>query len=372
MASRDFQDDAAQSWTLPSSWYFDPQVFAREREEIFHKSWWYVGAVAAVSGPGDYLTATVVDQDVVVVRGRDGGLRGFFNTCRHRAHRLLDGTGSCRRIVCPYHGWTYETDGRFVTGRGIAGIANFDRDAAGLVPVRVETMLGLVFVNLDPETLSLAATASGMLADMRRHCPDLDTLVLAKSHEVKSAANWKVLVDNDLESYHVKTAHSALTDLLDYSSFRVWEYDYATCHAMENTTAQNAAYTVVDNAAVKTAIYTWLWPNTAFFIAPGRRNLGVFQMIPTSPESSIQKWDFYFEDTDLVEAEREYLAYTLDILIPEDSRLYENVQRGVRSKSYQAGRFVINYDQPELSEHHVHKFQKMVREAVLPLASGNG
>ena len=138
---------------------------------------------------------------------------------------------------------------------------------------------------------------------------------------------------------------------------------------MENSNPDNAAYSVGDNAAVKTAIYTWLWPNTAFFVAPGRRNLGVFQMAPTGPESSLQRWDFYFEDANLDASEQAYLDYTVNTLIPEDTSLYENVQRGMRSTSYTQGRFVINYDRPEWSEHHVHMFQKLVRDAVM---SGTG
>ena len=216
-----FDDDAAQSWTLPSNWYVDPAVFEREKTAIFYRNWWYAGPEANVRNPGCYMAATVVDQEVMVVRGTDGRLRGFHNVCRHRGHRLVDGTGCRKSIVCPYHGWTYGTDGRFIAGRGVDAIAGFDRTAAALVPVRVETMLGLVFVNLDADAAPLADMASGMLADMRAHCPDLDTLVLTQEHRVETAANWKTLVDNDLESYHTATAHGALMDLLDYESFKV-------------------------------------------------------------------------------------------------------------------------------------------------------
>ena len=88
-------------------------------------------------------------------------------------------------------------------------------------------------------------------------------------------------------------------------------------------------------------------------------------MIPTGPETSCQHWDFYFESTEPNQAEQAYLEWTIDTLIPEDTVLYENVQRGLRSQAYSEGRFVINRDNPELSEHHVHMFQQLVRNALL-------
>lgn len=361
-----FHDDAEASWTLPACWYYDPAIFEREKEEIFFRNWWYVGPEAEVQEPGNYLTTTVVDQDVFVIRGEDGVLRGFYNVCRHRAHRLLDGKGCRHRIVCPYHGWSYENDGRFMTGRGADRICGFDKNATGLVAVRVETMLGLVFANLDDEALALESVTGGMLSDMHAHCPDLDALVHVKRYEKETAANWKTLVDNDLESYHVNSAHPALTELLDYRSFKVWEYELATCHSMDNTNPDNAAYAIAEDAAVKTAIYTWFWPNTAFFISPGRSNMAVFQMVPTGPETSLQVWDFYFASSELDESEQASLAYTINILIPEDTTLYGNVQRGLRSRAYSEGRFVVNRERPEWSEHHVHMFQKLVRDAVSP------
>lgn len=361
-----FDRDPQNSWTLPAHWYYDEEIFSLEKSKIFHRNWWYVGAVNKLSEPGQFITATVVDQDVFIIRDNDGQLRGFYNVCRHRAHRLVSMSGKCRgNLVCPYHGWTYSLDGAFVGARGIDNMKNFDPKDFGLVAVRIETMIGLVFVNLDNDAPRLNDLSSAMLQDMRRHCPNLDNLKLAKTFELETAANWKTLVDNDLESYHAAIAHRSLMGLLDYSSFEVWEDRYTTCHAMTNASSANDAYSVEENDPVKRAIYTWLWPNTAFFIAPGRSNLGVFQMIPTSPETSRQHWDFYFESDDLTVNENSYLDWTIDTLIPEDTVLYENVQRGLRSNAYSSGRFVINSDNPELDERHVHMFQKLVCESII-------
>jgi len=359
-----FHESANQSWTLPSSWYIDADIFDLEKREIFCRGWWYVGAQHDVSAPGQFMTTTVVDQDVFVIRTQTGELRAFYNVCRHRAHRLLEGKGCRDKIICPYHGWTYDSGGRFCGARGVEGIIGFESDAFGLVEVRVATMLGLVFINLDEDAHALDDIAGPMMRDMHAHCPELDNLNLVRSYQLDTAANWKVLVDNDLESYHSAIAHRSLLTLLDYSGFEIWEDKFTTCHAMSNSDTDNDAYAVAANAQVTRAIYTWMWPNTAFFIAPGRANLGVFQMLPTGPETSVQNWDFYFAGDELDESEQGYLDWTIDTLIPEDTVLYENVQRGLRSQAYSAGRFVVNHDRPEWDERHVHMFQKLVRESI--------
>ena len=96
-------EDPSRSWTIPSRLYTDPDVYADEKQAIFARTWHYVGHLSRLAEPGDYLTLEIADESVFVMRGEDGRLRGFFNVCRHRAHRLLEGAGNSRTIVCPYH-----------------------------------------------------------------------------------------------------------------------------------------------------------------------------------------------------------------------------------------------------------------------------
>ena len=114
-----FHEQAEGSWTLPAHWYTDADIFEQEKQQIFFRNWWYVGAESRVSASGEFLCSTVVDQDIFIIRGKDGVLRGFYNVCRHRAHRLLEGEGCKKSIVCPYHGWSYETEGGFRGARGV-------------------------------------------------------------------------------------------------------------------------------------------------------------------------------------------------------------------------------------------------------------
>src|SRR5689334_9465269 len=104
--------DPASARGLPAWAYTDPRVLEIEKRAIFHKAWLYAGWIGDLAKPGDYLTARVIDQEVIVLRGEDGALHGFHNTCQHRGSPLLVGRGRCDgRIVCPYHAWTYRLDG---------------------------------------------------------------------------------------------------------------------------------------------------------------------------------------------------------------------------------------------------------------------
>ena len=125
-AIRELTDDPARSAALPGYLYSDPAVFEAEKTRLFHKQWQCVGHASELPNAGDYLVAKVIDQELFVLRGADGVLRAFYNVCQHRAHELLKGRGNVASvIVCPYHAWTYELDGKL---RGGA----LDQEAAGL------------------------------------------------------------------------------------------------------------------------------------------------------------------------------------------------------------------------------------------------
>lgn len=134
------------------------------------------------------------------MRGEDGRLRGFFNVCRHRAHRLLSGAGNAATIVCPYHAWSYHSDGRLRHARFADRMQDFDPDEFRLPQVRVESLCGLLFVNLDVQAQHLAEIADGMAADLAAHVPRLAELQPIESFAFDAGggwkANWKVVVDN--------------------------------------------------------------------------------------------------------------------------------------------------------------------------------
>ena len=122
--------------TIPSSWYFDKDVFELERRTVFGDTWQVVGRADQVAQPGSYFTADVAGEPILVVRDEEGVLRAFYNVCRHRAARLAtESQGRVRKLRCRYHGWTYDLSGRLRGTPEFDGVANFCRDDNGLVPV---------------------------------------------------------------------------------------------------------------------------------------------------------------------------------------------------------------------------------------------
>jgi choline monooxygenase len=195
--------------TLPHRYYHDAEIYSYECEHVFRRHWWLIGIEAALAAPGDYLAFKLMKWPLVIVRDQAGGLRGFYNLCRHRAGPLvLDGTGHCRDFVCRYHGWRYACTGELLKAPGFEADAVGDPAQMGLLPVRVQSWNGLVFVCLDETAPDLEA----WLGDIPPIAARFDTTASMQfdGEACKSArANWKTYGDNSCEGYHVGMVHRA-------------------------------------------------------------------------------------------------------------------------------------------------------------------
>ncbi|MEU3189699.1 aromatic ring-hydroxylating dioxygenase subunit alpha [Streptomyces sp. NPDC006992] len=210
---------------LAARYYTDPGVAEAESRHIFAKSWQLVCHESDLPGPGARLTATAAGREVLVVRTEDGSLAAHLNVCRHRGTRLVSAPEpDGKAIRCPYHGWTYKLDGRLVGAPEARQIPCLDKPKLGLFPVRVESFLGFVFVNHDPDAVPLAEQCAGLAEAVGRYAgTDLVPVGRDRIHDLDGAevqhANWKVAVDNYLEGYHVPVAHPGLMRLLDYQGY---------------------------------------------------------------------------------------------------------------------------------------------------------
>ncbi|MEX0808594.1 MAG: aromatic ring-hydroxylating dioxygenase subunit alpha [Dongiaceae bacterium] len=363
-----FAPVAEDSWTLPADWYFDPAVYAAERAAIFYQNWIYQCHVSQVAKPGDYYVGMVADQSVFIMRDGDGALRAFYNVCSHRAHPLLEGIGNSRLIVCPYHQWCYETNGNFRGARGRDSLEGWIPENAALKEVRLENYGGLLFVNLDRDANPLVDKAGKLLADLQRTCPRMEELVFAERFERIIAANWKTVVDNNHECYHCAANHPALMELVGYVGRSVWSDDGITfSHAIEANERDNRAYKL--DRIEQQALFGFVWPTTIPLMFPGTPNYVISHVIPAGPETTIERWDFLFSKAELDEQDRRLVDYMKTTLIPEDVGICERVQKGLHSRGYRQGRFVVDRSRPDFSEHHVHFFQKFVHDALMGAAT---
>jgi phenylpropionate dioxygenase-like ring-hydroxylating dioxygenase large terminal subunit len=206
--------------------YTSREYAERERERIWMRVWQVVGRLDELAEAGDWKEYRVYDQSFLVVRGADGSLRGFVNACRHRGNKLCTGNGNAARIVCPYHLWSYDLDGRL---RGVSRpdlVGPIDRDDHGLLEVRVDTFAGFVFLNPDPHAAPLAEFLGSEVLDLMAPY-HLDEMVTVLNVRESIDCNWKVVMDAFQEGYHIQGIHPELLRIIvidpTTTRYRFWD-----------------------------------------------------------------------------------------------------------------------------------------------------
>ena len=220
-------DREAQRFEINRAALVDPAIFAAEKERIFERCWLYVGHQSEVRAPGDFCTRTVCGRPLIFCRDSQNELRVFLNTCRHRGTVVCrEAAGNAQRYTCFYHGWTYDRDGRLYAVPGQSAYPpSFDRTKLGLAePPRVEAYRGFVFLNFDvnavslPEYLGAAREYIDLVLDQS---PSGRMEIIHGTQEYDIRANWKLLVENSFDDYHLLTTHSTWLDYLKSSGVEV-------------------------------------------------------------------------------------------------------------------------------------------------------
>lgn len=361
-----FDSDPTRSRTLPGSYYYDPAIFELERRRIFHASWQYVGHVSMLREPGSYLTRQILDQNVLLVTDRQGEIRAFFNVCQHRAHELLQGEGrlAAAQITCPYHAWSYDLAGGLRTARGLERTRDFDVQAFGLAPVRLGQFLGFLFVNLDGKAPDFDEVAGPLAAEVASFSPRAAELLCAYRNEYPLEANWKNSVENYSECLHCPVRHRSLIEAaLDYPSYRITVHRHHHSHRSRDKGEAQGYGSRTDSAAKTDEFASWLlWPNWCLEVYPGG-NLTVFHHVPLSPERTVQRVEWYFPNATPSAEDQQVIDFVHGVRL-EDIPICESVQAGLHSLGYRQGRFVVDADRTEISEHAVHDFQAKVLDAL--------
>ncbi|ERL97450.1 ring-hydroxylating dioxygenase, large terminal subunit [Rhodobacteraceae bacterium HIMB11] len=195
-----------QARAMPTSVYTSEDFVEAELKHVFGKDWYCVGRADALSKTGDYVTAELAGQPIVVLRDADHQLRAMSNVCLHRMSTLLQGRGNAKTIVCPYHAWTYNLDGNLRGAPAMSQNDAFCKDHYRLPQVRCEEWLGWVFVCLDPDAEPVAV----QLAEVADMIAAYDMTNYSESFYEEHVwdTNWKVLAENFMESYHLPVCHA--------------------------------------------------------------------------------------------------------------------------------------------------------------------
>ncbi len=357
-----FDETPRRAWSINTRCYTDPRFLDFEREQVFHRSWQFLCHSEKLREPGSYMATVVQGQPIVAVRSTGGTLRAFYNVCKHRGHELLKGEGKSKLIVCPYHAWSYTTDGDLKAARRSEHLEGFDHADFCLTQVRVEVFCHLVFINLDPEATPLAEQSGELATEIQSYAPDLGSLTHAHRLTYRIKANWKAVVDNFLECYHCPVAHKDFCTLVDMSTYNVTTHGIYSSHMAEAGKSDNAAYSV-EGASVQDHAVWYLWPNTALMRYPGRGNFMVWRFHPDGPDHCFEEFDFYFETAEPNDDEIEAIRFIDDVLQPEDIGLVESVQRGMQTPAFNQGRYLVDPELSGLSEHAVHHFHSLLLTA---------
>jgi choline monooxygenase len=337
----------ARARTIPSAWYVEPRFHDADREWIFARTWQGMAHAAQVAAPGQYVTENIAGEPVIIVRGKDGVLRAFYNVCRHRGGPLaLEPEGCANALQCRYHGWTYLLDGSL---RGVPAMDHtelFDKKDFGLRPVQVQEWQGLVFVNLDPGAPPLADFMAGIadqIAPTR-----LERLRFVRRVDYSVACNWKVYVDNYLEGYHVPYVHPELAKLYDYRQYVTTPHRW---YSLQHSPLTGDNLYSRDGGGE--AFYYCIFPNFMLNILPGR--LQTNYVLPDGHDRCRVIFQYFHDEVDEARVEAD-VAYS-DGVQAEDAEICARVQQGLASRAYDTGRFSVRY------EAGVHHFQELVREA---------
>lgn len=342
------------AWSIPPSYYTDDGVAAAEIDALFRSGWIGVGRADQVSQPGDFVALDIADQSIILLRDREGILRAFANTCRHRGARLLEGEGNCRGIRCPFHSWAYKLDGTLAAAPHMEDVPGFARADNGLIAYRAEEILGFAFICLDFAAPDLVEVLGDFAAI---HAPwPMDTLVSTRRTAITVECNWKAFIEVFNEYYHLPFVHPDSVDAIYNRPDTPEDVRGAFTSQFGSTegtggvlqTQQDRALPLIpglsgrEEAGVR---YTWVFPNMTF--AAGTDALWVYEAYPLGAGRCqvFQTACFPPETVALPEFEERVAAYylRLDAALAEDIPALVNQQRGLACPDARQGRF-----QPDL------------------------
>lgn len=337
----------SQASVLPAHCYSSPDWYQDEIDKIFMKEWICVGRESQVQRKGDYFTIEIGREPLVIARDHKGALRAFLNVCRHRASKIVEGRGNARTFVCKYHCWTYNLDGELLVVPGqpnpMTGAEEFDRKMYGLIPLRIDSWGGFLFV-----TFSGAIAPLGeWLGDLPQFLENYRLQDMAVDHELSYDidVNWKVFVENTMESYHAGFLHRKFLSPDVDQAWRFletkgpYEAMYSDKSIMNFGNLPPAAGL---NEQQKAGLYhVWLHPNTTIHVTSTYMTYRRYLPRGVDRMTIMYAWCFLPEirnHPDFEKVAKDYYQRSVDIL-SEDIAFIPNVQQGLSSSVWRPGRY---------------------------------
>ena len=333
-------------------------------------SWQFAGHVSQLETPGDYFTYEIAGQNLFSIRDHEGNIQSFYNVCQHRAHELVAGSGTVKGklLVCPYHAWSYRLSGQFVTGPNVGAVAGFDGSKICLTLVRTEIFCGFIFVNLDPDTLSMDHWFPDVRKELSAFVPEIQRLKPLQWIEVTEKCNWKVSIENYSECYHCRLNHPTFTTgVVNPKTYDIQPQGYCLRHTTECQNLDKMSYPIDVKANQHAGDYSawFLWPGFSFQVYPGNV-LNTYHWRPIDVDHVVVWRGWFTIDGEESAVIRQLAIQDRDTTVEEDIRLVESVSRGLKSRGYKPAPLVIDPRGGVASEHSIKALQQWMRSGIAP------
>jgi Rieske 2Fe-2S family protein len=344
---------AAGARTLTQRYFVSPEIFAKEQKNIFSQQWVLVGHQSQIAQAGDYFTAEIARENLIIIRDKRGAIHGFYNVCRHRGSRVIeDRNGQLSGgIQCPYHAWTYGLDGRLLGAPYMDDVPGFNKTGYSLQPVNLALWEGFIFVNLaDASTqrggyISLEEWFAPLAGKFSRW--NLPALGSAKRIEYDVQANWKLIFENYSECYHCLGVHPELSKISPYDSAENDLTDGPFLGGFMRI-AKGKSLTMSGNACAlpmeqfgaddfRLVFYYSIFPNMLLSLHPDY--VMVHQLWPQSPERTLISCDWYFHPEAFAQSDfhPDDAIEFWDMVNKQDWHVCELSQQGIASRAYEPG-----------------------------------
>ena len=357
------------SRTLPAEAYTSPAVFDWEVEHFFEAGWVCVGRSTELASAGDQRAVRIGGEGILLVRDTAGALRGFYNTCRHRGHELLEpGTSrNLRAIKCPYHAWVYSLEGTLSGAPRFGDVPGFDKENYPLIAARVEEWHGWVFANPSGTGPTLAETVGNLDELVSPWEPE--RLFVGAQHDYVIRANWKTITENYHECYHCPSIHPALCQVTPVDSGENFAHDgmwvggtmrlmdFAETMSLDGT-SRGVRIRGLDDEQARQVVYVGLFPTLLISLHPDYVMVHRFEPIASGETKVECQWLFPPEAREIEGFSPDYASEFWDITNNEDWRACESVARGLGSGGSRQGPFAWSEDE-------VHAFMAMVGQGYL-------
>jgi phenylpropionate dioxygenase-like ring-hydroxylating dioxygenase large terminal subunit len=318
---------------MPPAFYTSPNFLELEEDRIFQKEWICVGRADEVLVPGDYVTAEILGEPIVVVRGTDDRIRVLSNVCRHRGTVIAEGRGRSKRLVCPYHAWTYSCEGQLLHAPHMNDVEGFDPKKRHLPEFRSEIWQGFIFTNLEGSATPLAGRLEGLEPYLTNYHPA--DMSYFDGDEETWQTNWKCLCENFMEGYHLSFTHRQTlhpitpTDLCEkfpggaaYTGYRS-NFD-------PKFPDRGLFHTDLGEKERRSALMFWVYPSLVVALAP---HLMTYMSVrPLSADSLVTRWGLAAYDGNAAPQQRAEQKTLVMSYNAEDRQRLERVQRGLKSR----------------------------------------